>query len=70
MLVFFTLFVHFHYRHDLNLPVYLDTEIWKASVMLNEKLPSKAKGGATGKWKDIGIDWNKGNCEIAHDVLV
>lgn len=46
----------------------LDTEIWKASVMLNEKLPSKAEGGAKGNWKDLGFDWNKGNSQFAVDV--
>ena len=47
----------------------LDTEIWKASVMLNEKLPSKAESGAKGNWKDLGIDWNKGNSKFAVDVV-
>ena len=46
----------------------MDTEIWKASVILNEKLPGKAKGGAKGEWKDIGVDWNIGISKFAADV--
>ena len=58
--------IQFHsYRCDINLPALLDTEIWKASVMLNQKIPSnrnaslRATGGSKG-WKDFGVDWTNG----------
>ena len=53
------------YRCDINLPALLDTEIWKASVMLNQKIPSNRNASlrATGdskRWKDFGVDWTNG----------
>ena len=29
----------FVFRHDIDIPIYLDTEIWKASFMISQKRP-------------------------------
>ena len=47
---------------DMNLPVFLDTEIWKASCYINQKTPQQTE--RTGDqivehWEHFGIAWRK-----------
>ena len=31
--------ISYDFRHDIDIPTYLDTEIWKASFMISQKRP-------------------------------
>ena len=49
-------------RQDMNLTVFLDTEIWKASCFINQKTPLRTE--RTGDqivqdWEHFGIAWRK-----------
>ena len=32
--------ISYNFRHDIDVPTYLDTEIWKASFMISQKRPN------------------------------
>ena len=64
------------YRCDVDLPIHLDTQIWIASEILNEKIPTnvaeedkwklKKSENAT-LWKQFGMDWRNEEKELSID---
>ena len=64
--MFFTLFfckiylyIYLFFRQDLNLPVWLETEIWKASCYINQKAPANKveEEAKLPSWEYFGINW-------------
>ena len=65
-------------RYDVNLPVILDTQIWTASTLLNEKIPynrcnfdslAMSDNENFKAWKEFGINWIGGaklDAQITH----
>ena len=52
--------LYFHFSLDLDLRIYLDTEIWKASVMINPEPSTMIKPGKPvdqPEWEKFGINW-------------
>ena len=48
----------FRYRHDLSLPIFLDTEIWKASCYIHQTTPPKQQrtnAQIADGWETFGI---------------